>query len=325
MISSGENLRLAREVLQIQSAALRKTADKLNDQFSEIVEHIKSSPGKVVVTGLGKSGHIARKIAATLSSTGTTACFLHPSEALHGDLGLIAPSDTILAIAFGGETFEVIEVVKFAKRQDLKVVAISGKKNSTLGLLSDYFLDGSVEQESCPHNLAPTTSTTVAIALGDCLAVALMNARGFDSTDFARYHPGGSLGRKLAKVEDQMRPISEILPLKKDDSFHEVIYKVTTNNFGIAAVVSQGELVGAVTDGDLRRALMKHEDKVFKFTAGDLMTPGPKVISAGQPCLKALKIMESHKITSIFVISQENPKELIGLLRLHDLFDAKIV
>lgn len=317
-------IRLAREVLQKESQALLSGAERIGDEFEGLCGKILATKGKVVVTGLGKSGHVGRKIAATLSSTGTPAVFLHPSEALHGDLGMLTGSDLLLAIAFGGETREVIEVAKFAKRLGVAVAALSGRLESSLVSLADFVLDGSIAEEACPLNLAPTTSTTLAMALGDAMAVTLMHARGFQEQDFAAFHPEGSLGRRLSMVADHMRPLTELGLLRRTDDFHKTLEMVTTGNFGIAAVVNeQGGLEGAVTDGDVRRALLRHEGGVFRFRAGDLMSGAPKTILAKQLSLVAVGKMEEHRITSLFVV--DSGGQLLGMVRMHDLLNAKIV
>jgi arabinose-5-phosphate isomerase len=275
---------------------------------------------------MGKSGHIGRKIASTLSSTGTSSVFLHPAEALHGDFGTLQPGDCLLAIAFGGETSEVLRVAEFARRSHIPVVAITGRADSSLARLADHVLDGSIAREACPLNLAPTTSTTVALALGDALAVALMRARGFTPHDFARLHPDGSLGRKLSLVKQYMREESTIARITPETSFHDVLEAVTRNNFGIVAVLNPAkQLIGAITDGDLRRAVLKHDAKAMGLKASDLMSGTPKTITPEELAVDAVAIMENHKITSLFVVKSAHDRELRGLLRLHDLLEAKIV
>ena len=314
----------ARQVLKWQSDALLGASKKLGASFEASVEAILASSGKVVVTGLGKSGHVARKMAATLSSTGSPAAFLHPAEALHGDLGLLRKGDVVVAVAFGGETIEVLEVVRFARRHDIKTIAITGKHVSSLARLADYVLDASIEHEACVLNLAPTSSTTVSMALGDCLAISLMQKRGFAEEDFARYHPGGSLGRRLSLVSDLMRKKEELEFLTLNCGFHKVLEVVTKNNFGLGVVTDdKGLLLGIITDGDLRRALLRSEQKVFSFKASDIMTGNPATVFLDKPCLSALKLMEDRKITSLVVLDEAD--RVSGVLRMHDLLAAKIV
>ncbi len=310
------------EALRDESQALLAAADKLDERFAQAVEMMRASQGKIVVCGLGKSGHVGRKIAATLASTGTAAFFLHPSEALHGDLGMLQVSDVLLVIAFGGETRETLEVAKNAQRRRIPVLALTGKLQSSLAKIADVVIDASVSREACPLNLAPTSSTTVAMALGDALAIALMHARGFQEQDFARFHPDGSLGRQLSLVLDHMR--TDLAPLIPDDSFDQVITVITAQNYGIAGVFDPKEgLIGAITDGDLRRAMQSAREKVFHMTARSLMTQKPKTIGPERLALDAVRVMEDFRITSLFVIDGQN--KVLGLIRMHDLLAAKIV
>ena len=253
-----EIINWAAQVLKLESEALSSAANRLDVRFFKAVSILSECRGKIVVSGLGKSGHIARKIAATLASTGSPAFFLHPTEALHGDMGMIDKQDVVLAIAHSGETSEVLEVVKHAKRLGIGVISITGKTDSTLEKFSDVGLDASVEIEACPLNLAPTTSSTLTLALGDALAVSLMKSKGFDEHDFAKLHPGGSLGKKLALTSEYMRPEGEFRAVKLNSNFHEILEGITKPNFGIVGVLNEkGELAGAVTDGDLRRGLSR--------------------------------------------------------------------
>lgn len=315
-------IQFGQTALKDESQALLAAAERLDQNFARAVELIRVSKGKVVISGLGKSGHVGRKIAATLASTGTAAFFLHPSEALHGDLGMLQAADVLLVIAFGGETRETLEVAKFAQRRRIPVLALTGKLQSSLAKIADLVLDGSVTKEACPLNLAPTSSTTVAMALGDALAIALMHARGFEEKDFARFHPDGSLGRQLSLVQDHMR--TDLSPLASTDTFDKVIAVITAQNYGIAGVFdADQELVGAITDGDLRRALQNAREKVFSMTARDLMTQKPKVISPERLALDAVRVMEDFRITSLFVEDEQH--KVLGLIRMHDLLAAKIV
>ncbi len=322
MSLSEKALAWGRSTLEAESDALKWTAERLGDEFCKAVELLSTLKGKVVVCGLGKSGHVGRKIAATLASTGTSAFFLHPSEALHGDLGMIQAQDALLLIAFGGETRETLEVARFANRNRIPVLAITGRLPSSLAQIADIVLDGSVSREACPLNLAPTTSTTVAMALGDALAVALMRAKGFQEQDFAQFHPEGSLGRKLSQVQDHMRQdLPRLLP---NDGFDLVLAQITAQNYGIVPVFDENsKLLGAITDGDLRRALLTRREAVFHLKASDLMTKNPKTIRQGQLALEAVRLMEESRITSLFVL--DDSQMVLGLIRMHDLLAAKII
>jgi arabinose-5-phosphate isomerase len=313
-----------RAALLLEAAALEAAAAALGRSFELACELILNNSGKVVVTGLGKSGHVSRKISATLASTGTPAFFLHPAEALHGDLGVVQRQDVLLAVAFGGETEEVLAVTRYAKRLGVPVIAITGKKNSTLAQLADHMIDGSVEKEVCPHNLAPTASTTVALALGDAIAMAVMGARGFRQTDFATLHPSGALGRRLATVRDLMKPAGDGLPVVGPEAtFTEILAAVTKKNFGIVPIInSKGDLVGAVSDGDIRRMLLQVGADALKYSAKEFMTKEPRTITPESLAIEAFKRMETAQITSLFV--EENGR-LLGLVRMHDLLAAKIV
>jgi arabinose-5-phosphate isomerase len=320
-------LQSGRSALEYEALALQETASKLGQEFTSAVETMLAATGKIVLTGLGKSGHVSRKIAATLASTGTPSFYLHPAEALHGDLGMVQRQDVLMAIAFGGETEEVNAVVRHAKRIGVPIVAITGNTKSSLAKLSDIVLDGSVKREVCPHNLAPTTSTTVALALGDAVAVAIMEARGFGAEDFARLHPSGALGRKLATVIDLMKPAGQTLPaVLATASFHEVLEAVTRKNYGIVPVVDKsGKLIGAISDGDIRRTLLAQGADAIKMSALQMMTKSPRTINARCLAIEAFKRMEEAQITSLFVVSEQKQDHLEGLLRMHDLLAAKIV
>lgn len=311
-----------KDVLDAEAQSLARTSHLLNESFVSAVNIILASRGKLVVTGLGKSGHIGRKLAATFASTGTPASFLHPSEALHGDLGMIQDPDVVLALAFGGETRETLEVVRFANRRSIPVIALTGRKDSSLAKLSQLVLDGSVEREACPLNLAPTTSTAVALGLGDALAVAIMRAKGFEKQDFAAFHPDGSLGRQLSLVSQHMK--TDLLAIRANDDFHKVLEVITAHNYGIAGVLDEkGQLIGAITDGDLRRALKTARENVFSTHAKDIMTSNPKTIRNDRLALDAVKMMEQSRITSLFVKDEDGA--VVGLIRMHDLLAAKVV
>lgn len=325
-MSEADVIAFARTSMAAESDAIVSSAKKINQAFAQAVSALHAIQGKVVVTGLGKSGHVARKIASTLASTGTPAFFLHPSEALHGDLGMVSSHDAVIAIAFGGETAEVLEVAKHARRVGCKVVGITGKMESSLAKVSHFVLDGSVSREVCPLNLAPTASTAVALALGDALAMCLMTERGFTSEEFAALHPGGSLGRRLSTVADHMRPVGSDLPtITAEQNFHEVLEAVTRKNFGIVPVLDKNHLIGAISDGDIRRVLLNKGAKALSLTARDMMTANPRSVRADLIALDAFQIMEKHQITSLFVVADDQSKVLSGIVRMHDLLAAKIV
>ena len=318
-------LEWGRAVLLQESAALTSASESLGDSFVKAVELMSSQQGKVVVTGLGKSGHIARKIAATLSSTGTSAFYLHPSEALHGDSGMMQSNDCLLTVAFSGETAEVISLIEMAKRIDMSVISVTGKLDSSIAQISDVVLDGSIDSEADPLNIVPTSSSTVALALGDALSVALMRGRGFSETDFAKLHPGGSLGKSLAHVEEYLR-IPQTLSVDMSSDFITVLNKVTEENFGIVGVKdSGGQLIGAITDGDLRRAIIDFGEKVFARNAEQLMSTNPKKVSSKALVVEAVNMMERHKITTLYVYDNNQISQILGLIRMHDLISAKFI
>lgn len=318
-VSDEAILRSVTATLTTEAAAIdHKIASLDGAVYGDAVRALLGISGKLVVTGMGKSGHVGRKVAATLASTGTAAFFVHPAEAMHGDLGMITRSDGLLAIAHGGETSEVLGVARHAKALGVPIIALTGKSSSSLAQLSDYVLDGSVVAEACPLNLAPTSSTTVAMAIGDSLAVALMNARGFDDHDFAKVHPSGSLGRRLAAVTDLMIPAAKLTTLAPDSDIHQVLEAVTHGNTGLAVVVSsQGALAGVISDGDLRRAMVSYQQTIFSQTAASLMTTQPKVIAATELAQKGANIMEAARITSLVVVDSE--RRFCGILKLHSL------
>jgi len=316
----------AEAVLLAEADALKVAAQRIGESFVAASQVILASKGKVIVTGLGKSGHVARKVAATLSSTGTSAMFLHPSEALHGDFGVFQAGDCLLAIAYGGETHEVLEVARFARRIGVPIIALTGRPESSLGQLANYLIDASVAREADPLNLAPTSSSTVAMALGDALAVTVMKARGFTPQDFASLHPGGSLGRRLSMVRDHLYAVSTLPRVDEAANFHRVLECVTQDNVGIVAVVDGADrLVGAISDGDLRRALIKLDAAALQCNARELMSPAPKTISDKALAIDAVAMMNTYKISRLFVLSEQSDGALVGLVRLQDLLTAKIL
>lgn len=323
-VSLEDIVRLGKETLSVESEAIKVSSGRLSESFYEAFKAILRCEGKVILTGIGKSGHIAQKIASTLSSTGTPAFFVHPSEALHGDFGMFTVQDCVLALSYGGETREILAVVKFARRLKIPIIAIIGNQKSSLAQLADHVLDGGVEREADTLGLAPTASSTVALALGDALAVVLMRARGMTREKFATLHPEGSLGRELAQVVHVMRQKDEIAFVGNDAGIGEVLEGVTKYNFGIVAVLGKDRrLCGCISDGDIRRCLQKIGTGVLAAKASDIMTPHPKTIPVTARAVEAISKMEDHKITAIYVTSEN--KEVVGLVRLHDIISANII
>ncbi len=314
---------LARQVLKIESEALLRLADRLGEEFIQAVEVLYACKGRVIVTGVGKSGLIGRKIVATLSSTGTPAFFLHPTEAFHGDFGGVVRGDTFLAISYSGETEEVCRLLPWIKRMGLPLISMTGNKNSTLAKNSEIVLDIHVQQEACTLGLAPTTSTTVSLALGDALAIALLNKKGFKVEDFAFLHPGGNLGKKLTRIADLMHVGKKLPVVTEDTPMKETICEISSKGFGVTSVVNQmGKVTGIITDGDLRRALEKGGnilDKPSKL----FMTRNPKTIEKNEIAATALQMMERYAITSLLILNEAG--ELEGLIHLHDLLRAGVV
>jgi len=322
--ASSAALELARSVLAIEAEAVRALIDRLDDRFLHAVSLILERRGRVVVSGIGKSGHIARKIASTLASTGTPAYFVHPAEAGHGDLGMVLPDDVFVAISHSGESDELLAIVPLVKRQGAKLIALTGDAGSTLAREADVHLDAGVAQEACPLNLAPTASTTAALALGDALAVALLDARGFSADDFARSHPGGTLGRRLlTHVSDVMRSGAEVPAVRETATLKEAVLEMSRGRLGMTAIVTpDGSVRGVFTDGDLRRVF----EKVTDFAAAriaDLMTENPRCIRPDALAVEAVQLMEQHKINQLLVTDEAGA--LVGALNMHDLFRAKVI
>jgi arabinose-5-phosphate isomerase len=313
---------LARKVLQTEAAAILALVDRLDDSFDRAVRMLHECQGRVIVTGMGKSGIISRKIAATLASTGTSAFFLHPAEATHGDLGVIQPSDLLLAISHSGETQEVLRLLEAIRRIGAKIVAITGNPASTLALAADVALDCQVSEEACPLNLVPTASTTAALALGDALCMTLLVEKGFREEDFAMIHPGGKLGKKLMRVDQLMHGGAEAPVVKTDTPMRDVIYEMSSKGLGMTCVVNANlELVGIITDGDLRRSMVDN-NRLLEMTARDVMTKRPIVIDPSTLAAQALLIMEQRKITSLVVGG--NAQTVAGVLHLHDLWRTEL-
>jgi arabinose-5-phosphate isomerase len=321
--TDSDAVKLARRVLAIEAEGLAAVASRLDERFDRALEVLSACSGKVVVTGMGKSGHVSRKIAATFASTGTPSSFLHPAEAVHGDFGVVAKEDAVLALSHSGETEELVRLLPLVKRFALPLVAITGAVRSTLGRAADVALDSSVPEEACPLGLAPTSSTTAALALGDALAVALFQRRGFTETDFAMLHPAGSLGRRLLKVEELMH-VGDGMPLvKPHTSLADTLHEMTSKRLGVTGVVdAKGCLIGVVIDGDLRRSLVRGGD-VQHLTAAELMTRHPKTIEASALAARAVAEMERHTITSLFIVEPQSVRP-VGIIHLHDLLKAGV-
>lgn len=318
-LTNDELLKLAGDVLAIESRAVDALRDRLNDDFISACELCLQTPGRIVVSGMGKSGHVSNKIAATLASTGTPAFFMHPAEASHGDLGMITSQDLLLAISYSGETAEVVTILPVVKRMGAKLLSITGNPQSTMAKAADVHLDISVAEEACPLNLAPTASTTATLAMGDALAVALLKMRGFTAEDFARSHPSGSLGKRLLlRVSDVMCSNDRIPAVQADVSLRDGLMEMTDKGLGMTAIVSKDfALEGIFTDGDLRRTLDSGAD-IHKTKIRDVMHSNCKTTSADILAAEALHLLEENKITSLLVTDENN--KLIGALNIHDLF-----
>jgi arabinose-5-phosphate isomerase len=316
-------LALARRVIQIEAQAVRDLSVGLDNSFAHAVNLILSSSGRVIVSGIGKSGHIARKIASTLASTGTPAYFVHPAEASHGDLGMIAADDVLIALSNSGESPELLAIVPLAKRQGAKLVAITGNSASSLARDADAHLNAAVAEEACPLGLAPTASTTAALVLGDALAVALLEARGFGAEDFARSHPGGALGRRLlTRVSDVMRSGDQIPRVDESVSLTDAVLEISRKGLGMTAVMRGNRVVGIFTDGDLRRALEKTGD-LRSVGVAQVMSRQPHSVQPTQLAVEAAQLMEEHRVSQLLVIDQSGA--LVGALNTHDLMRAKVI
>lgn len=323
-LDAGRAIRLAHETLEIEAAAVLGLRQHIGESFARAVALMLKVPGRVVVMGMGKSGHIGRKMAATLASTGTPAMFVHPAEASHGDLGMITAADLLLAISNSGESEELTAILPVLKRQGVPLIAMTGNPASTLGLHADLVLDTAVEKEACPLNLAPTASTTAQLALGDALAVALLDARGFKAEDFARSHPGGSLGRKLlTHVSDVMRQGEAVPKVSPEAGFSAIMREMSAKGLGATAIVdAQDRVLGIFTDGDLRRLLEKGVD-MRTGTAQQFMHPNPVTIGYDALAVEAAEMMEQRRITSVLVVDGEG--RLCGALNSNDLMRSKVI
>jgi arabinose-5-phosphate isomerase len=317
-------LELARQVLRIEAAAVAALVSRIDQRFLSALELILNCRGRVVVSGIGKSGHVARKIASTLASTGTPAFFVHPAEASHGDLGMITREDVFIGLSNSGESEELLTIIPLIKRQGAKLIAFTGKPDSSLAREADVHLDAGVAEEACPLGLAPTASTTAALALGDALAVALLDARGFGADDFARSHPGGKLGiRLLTRVRDVMRSGDAMPAVAASATLADAVLEISRKGMGITCVLApDGKLAGVYTDGDLRRSLEKNVD--FRSTRiAEVMTRNPRTVKAERLAAEAVQIMEDHRISQLVVVDDDDRP--VGALNMHDLFRAKVI
>jgi arabinose-5-phosphate isomerase len=313
----------ARRVLRIEMQAIEGLLGRLDASFDSAVETLLACKGRVVVTGMGKSGLIGRKIAATFSSTGTPSVFLHPAEALHGDLGMILAGDAVVAISYGGETEEIVALLSTIKRLALPLVTLTGNMRSTLAAASDVVLDVSVKEEACSLNLAPTASTTATMALGDALAIALLERRGFSHDDFAALHPGGRLGKKMQRVRDLMHAGDGLPSVAPDAKIPDVIYEISKKGLGMTTVINpDGKLAGIITDGDLRRVMQKRRGETFDLAARECLTLDPVTIASSEFASSALHLMEQRKITSVVVV--DGDRRVAGVLHLHDLWTLEL-
>jgi len=319
------SLETARRVLRIEAQAIKDVLARLDASFDRAVEVLFACKGRVVVTGMGKSGLIGRKISGTLSSTGTPSFFLHPADALHGDLGMLARGDALLAISYGGETLEILNLLETLKRLEIAIVTLTGNLQSTLAEASDVALDVSVKEEACSLNLAPTASTTVAMAIGDALAVSLLEKRGFRPDDFAALHPAGRLGNKLLRVEHLMHSGDAMPRVAPDTAMPAVFHEMSAKKLGMTTVTtSEGKLAGILTDGDLRRLMEKHGGATLAMTAGDCMVRTPQTIGPKFLASEALNLMEKKKITSVVVVDPASQK-VVGVVHLHDLWTLELM
>jgi arabinose-5-phosphate isomerase len=315
------DLSLARKVLETEAAAVLGLIDRLDERFERAVDLLAECRGRVIVTGMGKSGIICRKIAATLSSTGTPAFFLHPAEAVHGDLGAVQPDDVVLAVSYSGATEELLRLLETIRRLGARLIAVTGFPESPLGQAADVTLECRVLEEACPMNLVPTASTTAALALGDALAMTLLVRKGFKPEDFAHLHPGGLLGKRLMRVEQLMRTGKQIPLVAPATVMKDVIYEMSSKGLGMTCVAQDGRLVGIITDGDLRRHMSATPD-ILARTAGEIMTRRPITIARTALAVEALHIMENRKITSLIVVDARGRVE--GVLHLHDLWRVQM-
>jgi arabinose-5-phosphate isomerase len=319
------DLALARKVLETEAAAILALIPRIDGRFERAIGLLQGCRGRVILTGMGKSGIICRKIAATLTSTGTASLYLHPAEALHGDLGVIQGDDVVMAISSSGETAEVLRLLETIRRVGAKLISITGVMSSTLAEASDVALDCSVTEEACPLNLAPTASTTAALAIGDALAMTLLVAKGFRQEDFANLHPGGKLGKQFMRVETLMHAGKDLPLVRESTRMRDVIYEMSRKGLGMTCVADdQDHLVGIITDGDLRRLMERADGDTLGLTAGEVMTRNPVTVEPRMLAAQALNILEQRKITAVVVV-EGDPKRAVGVVQIHDLWRTEMV
>jgi arabinose-5-phosphate isomerase len=326
MSTQSKVVEVARQTLVTEADAILALQDRIDEEFCRAVEMISQCTGRLVITGMGKSGLICQKIAATMASTGTPALFLHPAEGIHGDLGMLMKGDVVLAVSNSGETEEIVRILPVIKRLGLKLISMSGNPNSALAKAGDVALDISVDREACPLNLAPTASTTATLAMGDALAVALIQEKDFRAEDFALFHPGGALGKRLLlRVDDLMHKAQDVPLVPVETSVQDALFEITSKKLGITGVVDSNQaLVGVFTDGDLRRCLEEGVDSL-QFSMEQVMSRHPKRVLRNNLAAKALQLMEEFSITSLFVFEQEQDQVPVGIIHLHDLLKAGVV
>lgn len=324
MFNTSSFVKLGQQVIELEKQAVSELSSRIGDAFCDAGRIILDCSGRVIVVGMGKSGHIGGKIAATLASTGTPAFFVHPGEASHGDLGMITAKDTVIAISNSGETAEILTILPIIKRMGVKLIAFTGKLDSTLGTQADVAIDVGVNKEACPLNLAPTSSTTVTLAMGDALAVALLKTRGFTEEDFARSHPGGSLGKRLLLYVDDVMHIGKSIPAVDESApLTEALLEMTNKSLGMTAVIGGDQkLAGIFTDGDLRRVLNEKPD-ISNVGIKDVMTKGPVTGNTGMLAAEAVALMESKKISGLVIVDDQ--QKIVGALNMHDLLKAGVV
>jgi len=321
-----KNIKIGKKVIQIEAQAVLAIADRIDKQFDSAVSSILDCKGRLIVLGVGKSGLISQKIASTMASTGTPAHFVHPGDAFHGDLGMITINDVVLMISNSGETHELIQIIPAIRKKNVPIIGMVGKENSTLYNGVDFILDTSVEKEACTLDLAPTASTTATLAMGDALAVALLESRGFNAQDFAELHPGGSLGKKLLLTLDQLIHTGNNIPFVNVNTIlKDALLIISEKGLGVTGVLDgDDKLVGIITDGDIRRGLEKGGNNVFDLTAGDLMSKNPKTIPIETLAIVALELMEKHNITSLFVYSSPDLIKPDGIVHIHDILKTGV-
>ena len=325
-MSDTKNIKIGKKVIQIEAQAVSAISDRLDEQFDGAVHSILDCKGRLIILGVGKSGLISQKIASTMASTGTPAHFVHPGDAFHGDLGMITKDDIVLMISNSGETHELIQIIPSIRKKKVPIIGMIGKEKSTLHDGVDFILDTSVEREACTLDLAPTASTTATLAMGDALAIALLESRGFNAQDFAELHPGGSLGKKLLLTLDQLIHTGDDIPFVNDDTkLKDALFIISEKGLGVTGVLNNhNKLIGIITDGDIRRGLEKGGNNIFDLTAKDLMSKNPKTIPSDTLALVALELMEKHNITSLFVYSSPDLVKPDGIVHIHDILKTGV-